>query len=128
MPSRHRIATLLRPAPSRSLGILLQVSAGSASESLPLPTPAGSDVLAAMTGSPINVSPDGSVVVIAVERCLDQSTGEALIEAATAAIATGPSRLDIDLQGLESFTDDGARALAACGTLGSQLPAGLHYR
>jgi hypothetical protein len=81
-----------------------------------------------MTGSPINVSPDGSVVVIAVERCLDQSTGEALIEAATAAIATGPSRLDIDLQGLESFTDDGARALAACGTLGSQLPAGLHYR
>jgi hypothetical protein len=82
-----------------------------------------------MTGSTaINVTSDGPAVVIAVEQCLDQSTGDALIDAATAAVATGPSRLDIDLRGIESFTDDGARSLVDCRALGSQLPGGLHYR
>ena len=122
----------LRPAPSRSVGILLQMSAATAG-SPTRPTAAGSDALASMTESTINVSSDnvssdGSVVVIAVEQSLDQSTGEALLEAVTAAVATGPSRLDIDLCGVESFTDDGAHALVACRTLGSPLPGGLHYR
>jgi len=76
----------------------------------------------------INVTSDGTAVVIAVEGGLDVSTGNALIDAATAAVATGPSHLDIDLRGLESFTDEGARALVTCRTLGSDLPGGLHYR
>jgi hypothetical protein len=82
-----------------------------------------------MTESPdINVTSDGTAVVIAVAGGLDQSTGQALIDAATAAVATAPSHLDIDLRGLESFTDEGASALVTCRTLGSELPGGLHYR
>jgi hypothetical protein len=103
------------------------MSAASSSELPARPGPAAADALATMPSS-ISVSSDGSAVVIAVEECLDRSTGEALVDAATAAVATGPSRLDIDLQALESFTDDGARALVTCGALAAQLPAGLHYR
>jgi hypothetical protein len=93
----------------------------------PRPTAAGSDGLDTVR-SAINVTTEGPTVVIAVERRLDQPTGEALVEAAGAAVATGPSRLEIDLRGLESFTDDGARALVACRGLGSKLSEGLHYR
>jgi hypothetical protein len=93
----------------------------------PRPTAAGSDRFDTVR-SAINITTEGPTVVIAVERHLDQPTGEALVEAAGAAVATGPSRLDIDLRGLESFTDDGARALVACRGLGSKLSEGLHYR
>jgi hypothetical protein len=130
MPTRYEIATDLRTAPSRSVGILVEMSAATAG-SPTRPTAAGSDALASMPEpetAAINVTSDGSAVVIAVEGGLDQSTGEALIDAATAAVATGPSHLDIDLRGLESFTDEGARALLTCRTLGSELPGGLHYR
>ena len=118
---------VLRPAPSRSVGILMEMSAATAG-SPTRPTAAGSDALASMPEPAINVTSNGTAVVIAVEGGLDQSTGEALIDAATAAVATGPSHLDIDLRGLESFTDEGARALVTCRTLGSDLPGGLHYR
>jgi hypothetical protein len=110
------------------VGILVEMSAATAG-SPTRPSAAGSDDLASMPEpTAINVTSDGTAVVIAVGGGLDQSTGEALIDAATAAVATGPSHLDIDLRGLESFTDDGARALVTCRTLGSDLPGGLHYR
>jgi hypothetical protein len=119
---------VLRPAPSRSVGMLVEMSAATAG-SPTRPTAAGSDAPATMPEPPaINVTSVGTAVVIAIEGGLDVLTGEALIDAATAAVATGPSHLDIDLRGLESFTDDGARALVACRTLGSDLPGGLHYR
>jgi anti-anti-sigma regulatory factor len=76
----------------------------------------------------IDVTSDGTAVVIAVGGRLDQSTGDALIDAATAAVATRPSHLDIDLRGLESFTGEGAKALVTCRTLASELPGGLYYR
>ncbi|HYZ97989.1 MAG TPA: hypothetical protein VE575_04505 [Acidimicrobiales bacterium] len=91
--------------------------------------PAGrGGVSAATTRSPLTVTSDGSAVVIAVEQCLDEPTGLALIDASTAAVDTGPTRLDIDLRGIDSFTETGAQALVACRTLGSKLPEGLHYR
>lgn len=130
MPTRYRIAMDLGPAPSRSVGILVEMSAATAG-SPTRPSAAGSDALASMPEpepTAIHVTSDGAAVVIAVAGGLDESTGEALIDAATAAVATGPSHLDIDLQGLESFTDEGARALVTCRTLGSDLPGGLHYR
>jgi hypothetical protein len=119
----------LRPAPSRSVGILVEMSAATAG-SPTRPTAAGSDAPASSMPEPaaINVTSDGTAVVIAVDGGLDQSTGNALIDAATAAVATGPSHLDIDLRGLDSFTDEGARALVTCRSLGSDLPGGLHYR
>lgn len=76
----------------------------------------------------ISVAKEGTTVVIAVARCLDIPTGEALVSAANAAVATGPSRLDIDLRALENFTQEGADALASCRSLGAQLAEGLHYR
>jgi hypothetical protein len=119
----------LRPAPSRSVGILVEMSAATAG-SPTRPTAAGSDAPASSMPEPaaINVTSDGTAVVIAVDGGLDQSTGNALIDAATAAVATGPSHLDIDLRGLDSFTDEGARALVTCRSLGSHLAGGLHYR
>ncbi|HEX8804530.1 MAG TPA: hypothetical protein VF743_10060 [Acidimicrobiales bacterium] len=78
--------------------------------------------------SSIRVSTDGATVVIAVERTLDVPEGDALLSAASAAVATGPERLDIDLRALEAFTDAGARALVAIRALSDQLAEGLHYR
>jgi hypothetical protein len=76
----------------------------------------------------IRVATEGTTVVIAVARCLDVPTGEALLSAATAAVATRPSRLDIDLRELENYTPEGAGALASCRALASELTEGLHYR
>ena len=76
----------------------------------------------------IRVETEGSTVVISVERCLDNIVGEALLSAASAAVATGPTRLDIDLRSLEDFTDEGADALVSCRELGAKLAEGLHYR
>jgi hypothetical protein len=99
----------------------------------PRPNSDGSDVSSPADvhearSSSITVSTDGSTVVIAVECTLDCREGEALLSAAHAALATGPSRLDIDLRALEGYTPEGAGALVACRSLGAQLPEGLHYR
>jgi hypothetical protein len=66
--------------------------------------------------------------VIAVVGELDTTAGEALIDAAEAAVAAKPSRLDIDLRELETFDEAGAGALVSCRQLGAQLAEGLHYR
>ncbi|HEY3144451.1 MAG TPA: hypothetical protein VGJ86_25195 [Acidimicrobiales bacterium] len=81
-----------------------------------------------MEATSIRVATEGTTVVIAVERCLDSPTGEALLSAASAALATGPTRLDIDLRALENFTPEGADALVSCRELSGQLAEGLHYR
>lgn len=98
------------------------------------PPAAGSDEslsadadLAAAATSPA-VSHEDSTAVIVVNARLDAAAGRALVAAATAALATAPARLDIDLRALDSFTDEGAAALLACRSLGARLPEGLHYR
>lgn len=94
--------------------------------------PSGTDDRSADQSDPdetsIRVATEGTTVVIAVERCLDVPTGEALLSAASAAVATGPTRLDIDLRALENFTLEGADALVSCKALSDQLTEGLHYR
>jgi hypothetical protein len=92
------------------------------------PTADGSDEPTATAESSIHVTTEGTTVVIAVAQCLDRATGAALVDAARAAVVTGPARLDIDLRGLDSFTDEGARALVDCRSLGGKLVGGLHYR
>jgi hypothetical protein len=96
--------------------------------SSPRPSSGGSDNHDDQDPTSIRVATEGTTVVIAVERCLDMPTGEALISAASAAVAAGPSRLDIDLRALENFTPEGADALASCRALSPQLSEGLHYR
>jgi hypothetical protein len=118
-----------RQTPRPSLGAMTAATAGSP----PRPNTDGSDgspgtAAYPARGSSITVTSEGSTVVIAVERMLDAREGEALVEAARAALAAGPARLDIDLRALEGYTDDGARALVACRELGAQLAEGLHYR
>ena len=77
---------------------------------------------------PIDVIQEGDTVVLAVIHCLDEAAGGALVDAASAAVDSGPSRIDVDLRALDSYTDAGARALVSCRDLGSRLPEGLHYR
>ncbi|HEY8523334.1 MAG TPA: hypothetical protein VIL48_00120 [Acidimicrobiales bacterium] len=76
----------------------------------------------------ITVTTEGTTVVIAVEHTLDAPEGEALLEAARAALAARPDRLDIDLRAIDGYTEEGARALVACRDLSAELPEGLHYR
>ena len=96
------------------------------------PTAAGSDaVVDHVIGNerpPIDVIQEGDTVVLAVISCLDEAAGGALVDAASAAVDAGPSRIDVDLRALDSYTDAGARALVSCRDLGTRLPEGLHYR
>ncbi|HZM29691.1 MAG TPA: hypothetical protein VFB77_04330 [Acidimicrobiales bacterium] len=78
--------------------------------------------------SPIDITTEGNTVVLAVVRCLDEAAGGALLDAASAALDSQPTRIDVDLRALDSFTDAGARALVGCRDLGAKLPGGLHYR
>jgi hypothetical protein len=77
---------------------------------------------------PVCVTADGHTLILRVGFRLDEAVGQALIEAATNAAATGPDRLDIDLRSLQFFTPEGAAALVACRRLAADLPDGLHYR
>lgn len=80
-------------------------------------------------GNPnVTVAIEGTTVVIAVEGNLNLSTGEALLNAASGAVGTGTTRLDIDLRALDDFNDEGAHALVSCRELGAHLAEGLHYR
>lgn len=78
--------------------------------------------------SPIAVHTEGRTVVLAVVQRLDEAAGGALLDAASAAADADIERVDVDLRSLESFTPEGARALAGCRSLGARLPQGLHYR
>jgi len=78
--------------------------------------------------APVTVRIDGAAVVLELADLLDADTGAALVAAADAATATGPTRVDIDLRRLKSWTQDGAAALVCCREICGELPDGLHYR
>lgn len=67
-------------------------------------------------------------VILTIQGCLDQPTGEALVEATATVVANQVIRVEIDLCCLTGFTDEGACALVACRELCAELPEGLHYR
>ena len=71
---------------------------------------------------------DGATVTISVGGCLDVVAGTALLDTVRAELDRGPSRIDVDLGPLVSFTEEGAAAIAAVRDLGSGLIDGLHYR
>ncbi|MEQ1788146.1 MAG: hypothetical protein ABL966_13915 [Acidimicrobiales bacterium] len=71
---------------------------------------------------------DGAAVVLELSDLLDAGTGDALVAAAEAAVATQPARVDIDLRALQSWTQDGVVALVRCREICGNLPDGLHYR
>jgi hypothetical protein len=77
---------------------------------------------------PVMVHTEPGTVVLQVSNLLDADAGAALVAAAEAALVTEPQRVDIDLTGLQSWTQDGAAALVRCREVCSDLPEGLHYR
>jgi hypothetical protein len=78
--------------------------------------------------APVTVRSEGAVVVLELSDALDASAGQTLVDAATAAVADAPERLDIDLRQLRSWTPDGASALVRCREICADLADGLHYR
>jgi len=76
----------------------------------------------------VTVRTDGAAVVLELSDLLDAGTGDALVAAAEAALTTDPERVDIDLRGLQSWTQDGVSALVRCRSICGDLPDGLHYR
>ncbi|MGH9186825.1 MAG: hypothetical protein ACRD0U_13565 [Acidimicrobiales bacterium] len=87
----------------------------------PVPKLSGNAIVVVVVG-------DGATTTLTVSGPLDDTTGRALVEAARAAAAEGPARLEIDLRALDSYTPEGAAALGTCRDLGSDLRDGLHYR
>ena len=71
---------------------------------------------------------DGDGVVLAVEGTLDDALGTVLLAAVTDAVASGSTRLDIDLSSLAAFDDAGTAALLACRDAAATINGGLHYR
>ena len=50
---------------------------------------------------------EGTTVVLAVVRCLDEAAGGALLDAASAALDTQPTRIDVDLRALDDRSLNG---------------------
>ena len=67
-------------------------------------------------------------MVLELSDTLDATVGQALVDAATTAVAEAPERLDIDLRQLRTWTPDGAIALVRCREICGDLADGLHYR
>jgi hypothetical protein len=74
------------------------------------------------------VRSEGAAVVLELSDTLNADVARALVDAATAAVADGPERLDIDLRQLRTWTPEGAIALVRCREICADLADGLHYR
>jgi hypothetical protein len=80
------------------------------------------------TSGQVRALSDGLIVTITLTGELDEVAGSALLDTVRHELDRAPTRIDIDLSALISFTDDGALALSECRELGAGLPGGLHYR
>jgi anti-anti-sigma regulatory factor len=76
----------------------------------------------------VTVHADDSTVLLSLTGTLDRATGDALVDAASAALDAAPERIDIDLRQLVGWTDSGVGALVRCREVCAELPGGLHYR
>ncbi len=74
------------------------------------------------------VERDGGLVTITIKGKLDAHAGVELLAALQDEIESGPARVDVDLQAVEDWTPEGARALRRARRLARVLDDGLHYR
>ena len=74
------------------------------------------------------VERDGALVTITLRGRLDGHAGVELLATLQDEIETGSSRVDVDLQAVEDWTPEGARALRRARRLARVLEDGLHYR
>jgi hypothetical protein len=70
----------------------------------------------------------GALVTITLRGRLDAHEGVELLAALQEEIEGGRARVDVDLQAVEEWTPEGARALRRARRLGRVLADGLHYR
>lgn len=70
----------------------------------------------------------GGLVTITLRGRLDAHAGVELLAALQDEIDSGPARVDVDLQAVEDWTPEGARALRRARRLARVLDDGLHYR
>lgn len=83
--------------------------------------------MAASSPVPI-VERAGDLVTITLKGRLDAHAGVELLAALQDEIDTGPARVDVDLQAIDDWTPEGARALRRARRLARVLTDGLHYR
>jgi hypothetical protein len=74
------------------------------------------------------VERDGALVTITLRGRLDANAGVELLATLQDEIEGGSARVDVDLQAVEDWTPEGARALRRARRLGRVLTNGLHYR
>lgn len=74
------------------------------------------------------VERDGALVTITLKGRLDAHAGFELLAALQEEIEGRPARVDVDLQQLEDWTPEGARALRRARRLSRVLAQGLHFR
>ena len=74
------------------------------------------------------VDRDGALVTITLRGRRDAHAGVELLATLQDEIETGPARVDVDLQAVDDWTPEGARALRRARRLGRVLEDGLHYR
>lgn len=67
-------------------------------------------------------------MTITLRGRLDANTGVELLATLQDEIDGGSARVDVDLQAVEDWTPEGARALRRAGRLARALDGGLHYR
>ena len=67
-------------------------------------------------------------IVLSLQGCLDEDAGRTLMQAAEVAAANRAFRIEIVLDGLESFTEQGAAALCRCARLHGTVPGGVALR
>lgn len=59
---------------------------------------------------------------------LDEVAGTALLDTIRTELDRAPERIDVDLDGVTRWTDDGLARLTASRSMAGRLPAGLHFR
>jgi hypothetical protein len=76
----------------------------------------------------VQVERRDGVVTLAVRGRLDANAGVELLATLQDEIDTGPARVDLDLQAVDDWTPEGARALRRARRLARVLDDGLHFR
>lgn len=76
----------------------------------------------------VRVERDGPRVTIWLRGRLDGHAGVELLATLQEEVEATPARVDLDLQGVEDWTPEGARALRRARRLARVLEDGLHYR
>ena len=85
-------------------------------------------IVPASVGRVVEDGSESTTVTIRVAGTLDGVAGSALVDTLRAELDRGPARVDVDLAGLDGYTEEGTQALASSRALGAGLPEGLHYR